>query len=426
MPTAGSSQPQASTTPAQQISQPIATASPSHSTAPIRKTARVGLAWPTQLLEVLRSANKELYRNENLRLDLTQLTRGRQVDAESYDVVGVTNPIQDAQSGKLIPIPKSIVISNYSPALIKPYKYHDKLFALPLAFSVKSFVYRKDLLAGEGLAFPQTSYNWQQLADAAERLNHTIGNSRVERTGLMLSTSAHAYDWLIFGWQNGGNVWPEDTPKPKFDSSEFIEAAQYFRSFFRNTIGLKADYQSRPSPTSSVFGAELAAMAFRDFHELKALRELPDDILARVDLALPPIKVTSALSGGGRMMLGIPANSRQLDVGATAIERLAHPAMADVITKNAGLAPADMSLQLRLEKTDPRYRTYFRSIEFMRDWRAWPVSEVIWDARLATPRLALSSDSVKTILEQVTHNARHRASSALKHTTKRSSSSNNP
>ena len=390
---------------------PPAAASPSVSPVPLKKTARIGLRWPDHVLKALVKANANLRGAGSLKLEVFRLTGNAPGNNFAYDVVGVGNPVQEARAGALAQLPESIDASDFSSRLTDLYRHDGRRFAVPLAVSVRSFVYRSDLFTAAGLDPSRPPGTWEELASAARLLTDS-GDGEVRRAGLGLRFSANAADWLQFGWQNGGRVWASTADGPVFHSVEFVEAARFFRSFFRDPPGAFRRDPLLSDPTHSMFGAGLAAMAFRDFHELKSLSEFPPDTLATVRLASPPAAVTPVAFGRGRMMLGIAAASRNLEAAAAAIERLSEPTLVRALTESGGLAPARTSLQVELEKSDSRYRTYFRSLDFMRDWHAWPEPAVIADARRATPRLALSPDPVEAILADVTRQARARVSNA--------------
>ncbi len=385
---------------------PPTIAAPSVPPAPLKQSARIALPWPDPVLSALTEANANLRGSSGLKLDIFRLVSSA-VQSSAYDVLGVGNPVQDALTGLLAPLPESLAGTDYSAPLTDLYRRDGLLFALPLAVSVRSFVYRSDLFAQAGLDPAQPPTSWEELASAA-RLLTEVQEGEVVRAGLALSLSAHTADWLHFGWQNGARVWPNQASTPDFSSPEFVHSARFFRSFFRDPPGTFRRNPSLTDPTKSLFGAGLAAMAFRDFHEIKSLSELAVGDLATVRLAPPPAAVTPVTPARGRMLLGIAASSQNVDAAAAAIDRLSQPAIARALTAAAGLAPARASLQIELEESDSRYRTYFQSLDFICDWHAWPVPGVILDARRATPRLALSADPVEAILEDVSRQARER------------------
>lgn len=381
-------------------------AAPSVPPAPLKQSARIALPWPDPVLSALVEVNANLRGSGGLKLDIFRLASDP-TQSSAYDVLGVANPVQGALTGLLAPLPDSIAASDYPLPLTDLYRPDGRLFALPLAVSVRSFVYRSDLFAQAGLDPAQPPTSWEELASAA-RLLTEVQEGEVVRAGLALSLSADTADWLHFGWQNGARVWPNQAGTPDFTSPAFVHSARFFRSFFRDPPGTFRRDPLLTDPTKSLFGAGLAAMAFRDFHELNSLSELPPDLLEHVRLAQPPAAVTPVTPARGRMLLGIASSSRNFDAATAAIDRLSQPAIARALTAAAGLAPARASLQIELEDSDSRYRTYFQSLDFIRDWHAWPAPGVILDARRAAPRLALSADPVEAILEDVSRQARDR------------------
>ena len=228
----------------------------------------------------------------------------------------------------------------------------------------------------------------------------------MERAGLGLSLSANAADWLTFGWQTGGQVWPADGGGPVLDTGEFLAGARYFRSFFRDPPATFRREMLANDPLGTVFSAGLAAMEYCDFHAMKTRGGLPPALLEAVHLSSPPTRVSPVTAGGGRLLVGISAATRSVEGAAAAIARLLQPETVAAVTAAAGLAPSLTALQAELAEDDPRYGEYFRTLDFARDWRAWADPGVIGAARRATPRLALATDPIEGILAEATRQAR--------------------
>ena len=214
------------------------------------------MPWPDPVLSALVAANANQRGPGRLKLEIFRLTGALPAQSSAYDVLGVGNPVQGARSRLLAPLPESIAASDYSLSLTDLYRRDGRLFALPLAVSVRSFVYRSDLFSEAGLDPSQPPASWEELASAARLLTEVQGGE-VVRAGLALSRSANAADWLLLGGQNGGRVWPNQAESPDFRSPEFVESARFFRSFFRDPPGAFRRNPPLTDSTKSLFGAGL-------------------------------------------------------------------------------------------------------------------------------------------------------------------------
>ncbi len=384
---------------------PTATATPTATPAPVSGVIKVGLNWPDYVLAALADSLATVEDEDGLVIEVVRQNDAAATPSDELEGVGVSSPVQAALAGAVLPMPVGPDLDALPAALAQMYRHGDGLAAAPLAVAVRSFAYRSDMFSAAGLDAGQPPANWEDLVGAA-RLLTRLQEGRVERAGMSLSLSTLDDNWLSFGWQNGGAVWPGGGGGPVLDSAEFLEAARYFRSFFRDPPATFRREMAAANPTGTLFDAGLAAMEFRDFHELKTRGRLPPEAMETVRLALPPTRVSPVTAGGGRLLVGIAAATRNFAGAVATIARLLRPETVAAVTAAAGLAPAVVSLQAALVAADPRYEVYFRTLAFTRDWRAWTVPAVIGAARRATPRLALAPEPIEVILAEATRQAR--------------------
>jgi ABC-type glycerol-3-phosphate transport system substrate-binding protein len=390
---------------------PTATAMPTATPAPVSGVIKIGLSWPDHVLAALAESLAAGEQQDGLVLEVVRRNDLAATPSQDIDVVAVSSPVQAALAGAVLPMPVGPELDTLPASLVAMYRHGDGLAAAPLAVAVRSFAYRADILSAAGLDAAQPPANWEDLAGTA-RLLTRLRDGLVERAGMSLSLSTLGDDWLTFGWQNGGVVWPAGGGSPVLDSAAFTEAARYFRSFFRDPPASFRRETAAGDPTGTPFDAGLAAMEFRDFHELKTRGQMPPEAMETVRLALPPTRVSPVTAGGGRLLVGIAATTQNFAGAVAAIGRLLRPETAAAVTQAAGLAPAPVSLQADLVAADSRYEVYFRTLAFARDWRAWRVPGVIGAARRATPRLALAPDPIEVILAEATRQAREMAPGA--------------
>jgi multiple sugar transport system substrate-binding protein len=134
-----------------------------------------------------------------------------------YAANGVIAPIDDNIKAD------NISLSNYPESLVKLYTYNGKHYALPKDFDTIGLWYNKTLFKAAGLSYPDSTWTWQTLQDAAKKLTNPakgvwgIAAPMVDQEGF--------YDTIP---QNGGTVISSDEKVSGFDSPASIGGLQYW------------------------------------------------------------------------------------------------------------------------------------------------------------------------------------------------------
>ena len=117
--------------------------------------------------------------------------------------------------------------SSYDPFLFTPFMCKDTVYAIPKDWSTLGLVYNKTLFRQAGLAFPDATWTWNTLRNAALKLTN-LSTHDTSRYGISLPDDASR--WLAFLFANGGSVLDASQTKAVFNSPNAIAALDFYSS----------------------------------------------------------------------------------------------------------------------------------------------------------------------------------------------------
>jgi len=118
-------------------------------------------------------------------------------------------------------------MSDFYDVVTDTFRVDGKLYGLPIQFGCIALYYNKTLFDKAGEEYPDWSWDWNRLLDAAKRLTRdTDGDGKIDQYGFLVSTSAELYT-ANFIWQNGGRMISDDRRRTLIDSPEAGEAIQF-------------------------------------------------------------------------------------------------------------------------------------------------------------------------------------------------------
>lgn len=130
---------------------------------------------------------------------------------------------------------------SYFPAILEAFSYRGKLYALPKSCGSLILFFNKDHFDQAGLSYPDETWTWDTVADAAAKLNRDYdGDGRLDRYAILFTNST---DIL---WQYGVEVLSPDGSRCTLDSPGTVEACQRLYDLV---------YVHHASPTSSQMGS---------------------------------------------------------------------------------------------------------------------------------------------------------------------------
>lgn len=113
--------------------------------------------------------------------------------------------------------------SKFPKDLVDLYKVNDKNYAVPKDFDTIGLWYNKTLFDKAGIAYPDDTWTWDNMLDAARKLTN-------ESEGIYgLAAPLNLQEGIDnFIYQNGGQVFSDDKTKSAWDTPEVKEAVQWY------------------------------------------------------------------------------------------------------------------------------------------------------------------------------------------------------
>ncbi|RKY81431.1 hypothetical protein DRQ07_04095 [candidate division KSB1 bacterium] len=104
----------------------------------------------------------------------------------------------------------------------------NKIVSVPWFTDVRALIYRKDLLAKKGIPEPTESWTWEEFIRYASALTEDNNNDGITDIFGYATTARYAYQFVVFMWQNGSDLYSNDGKKAIVASEQSIEAVQFF------------------------------------------------------------------------------------------------------------------------------------------------------------------------------------------------------
>ena len=152
---------------------------------------------------------------------------------EAYDTFWMNGPSFPVYAGKgvlmdLQPMidADGVDMTKYPESLVNLYSYDGSAYGLPKDFDTIGLFYNKDLFDKAGVAYPDATWTWDNLTEAAKKLTDPA-----EGVWGFASTLEDQSNYWNFIYQNGGQVISEDGSKVLLDDPADCEALQYAYSF---------------------------------------------------------------------------------------------------------------------------------------------------------------------------------------------------
>lgn len=259
------------------------------------------------------------------------------------DVLFLTNVPSYAGKGVLEPLDPLIQKSSYDvqdfvQAEMKLFQYQGKTYGFPRDNDTKVLYYNKDAFDEAKLSYPDASWDWAKLKDAAAKLTKRDGD-RVLRYGAAIE----ATEWPSFVWANGGEVY-DDPLKPTkclLDQPAQVEAITFLADLINKDKTIpSATSLTQAGGVTTMFGGGLAAMAISNAPRLLAFAKAP----FKWDVSVLPKqkRAVNYVGGAGYVM---SAQSKQKDAAWTFMQFLNGPEAQKIFSAGGGVVPARISVQ---------------------------------------------------------------------------------
>jgi multiple sugar transport system substrate-binding protein len=137
-------------------------------------------------------------------------------------------------------------VEDFYPSLLEVFTVDGQVMCAPKDFSTMTLQYNKDMFDAAGIAYPDDTWTWDNLKDAAAKLTST--NAAGDQV-LGLVTPPNFERWLPFFYQAGGSLF-DDSGALTLNSDAGTEALDYY-------VGLVSDGNAGPpSAVDAGWGGE--------------------------------------------------------------------------------------------------------------------------------------------------------------------------
>jgi multiple sugar transport system substrate-binding protein len=259
------------------------------------------------------------------------------------DVLFLTNIASYASKGVLAPVndlakQSGYDITDFTDAELKLFQNQDKLYGFPRDNDTKVLYYNKDAFDQSKIGYPDDTWDWNALRDAASKLTNRQGD-RVLRYGAAIESG----EWPAFVWQNGAEVY-DDVFKPTkslLDQPDQTAAITFLADLMNaDKVIPSAAALTQAGGVTNLFTSGLAAMVISNAPRLLSFAQAP----FKWDIAVLPKQKRAAnyVGGAGYVM---SAQSKVKEAAWTFMQFVNGPDAQKIFSKGGGVVPARLSVQ---------------------------------------------------------------------------------
>lgn len=126
-----------------------------------------------------------------------------------------------------------VKLSNYPEGLVKIYNLNNKQYAIPKDYDTIGLWYNKTMFDKAGISYPDETWNWDKLYEAAKKL--TTGDGKQYGFLAPLHNQEGYYNFV---YQNGGTIITDDKVSG-YDNPKTIESMKYYVRFVSEGLSPK-------------------------------------------------------------------------------------------------------------------------------------------------------------------------------------------
>lgn len=229
-----------------------------------------------------------------------------------------------------------IELENYYADIVNLYSYDGKHYAIPKDIDTIGLWYNKTYFDEAGLDYPDESWTWETLREAAKKLTREDGS--VYGYAINTSNNQDSYYNLIYSY--GGSVISDDKKTSKMDDPKTIEAMEVVEGMIQD--GSVPDLQTlSENGTQVLFESGKVAMVTQGSWMVPAFRD-NEYTAANCDVAVLPSGPESRVSIYNGLGWAADANGKNPDAAWSLIEYLG--------TKEAQLRQAELGVTMSAYK----------------------------------------------------------------------------
>ena len=245
-------------------------------------------------------------------------------------------------------------LENYPKSLVDLYTVDNKTYGIPKDFDTTALWYNKKLFDEAGVAYPDDSWDWEKMKEAAKQL--TKKEKGVWGFAAAMGNQGGYYDLI---YQNKGYVLSKDKKTVGFNKPQAIEAFNYNISFIKE--GLSPTFAQMTETTASdLFLSGKVAMIFDGPWMVPEYKKNPD-----LNIAVMPKGKERAVMIHGLANV-ISAKTKYPDAAWEFVKYLGSKEAADVFAETGTVIPAFNGTQEAWVKSVPNLnlQAYITGLEY--------------------------------------------------------------
>ena len=316
---------------------------------PVVRELELALSWPARPLAALADELARTRWRASITTTATTTIDPHGGALAGADLISPGDPAALAAAGSLAALPPDTVGAGrpgwHGAALATGNVADQGITALPLAMSARLFTYRSDLLEP-----PTDLTTWRRAVAGLARHDERF----VRFAGIDLTPAAHDPRWLLFAG-------PECGPRDCYSR----RGTEFFRSLFADPgIAFRRDHPRTHWPPRALAAGAAASGLDHWPRTRRLVRGTP--LQGRLTTAAAPQGI-SALEGGGKLWLAVPAESG--GAGLDALADLDLGSLSAAVAAAADILPADVSALADLADQDAALDPLLDPGLRLYDWR---------------------------------------------------------
>ncbi|MBM7551581.1 ABC transporter substrate-binding protein [Thalassobacillus pellis] len=274
------------------------------------------------------------------------------------------NIIKYASNDILLPLDKymeksDVKIDKFPQSLVDLYNYEDTQYAIPKDFDTVALFYNKELFDKAGVAYPDDTWDWDDLEKAAKKL--TNKEEGIYGIAAKLNNQSNYYNTI---YQAGGYVVSDDMKDSGYDEPETIKGLKFWTDLIHEHEASPTLAQMTDTTPRAMFESGKVAMLYdgswmaKVFHENETLK-------GKIDVAELPKNEQRAtiIHGIGHV---IAANTEHPDAAWKLVEYLASEEANKMFSEAGSFIPAYEGMQEDWVKAIPEMnlQVFIDSLEY--------------------------------------------------------------
>lgn len=229
-------------------------------------------------------------------------------------------------------------LSDYIPRTLEVLTHDGKLYALPTSFSVDALYYNKDAFDAAGVPYPDETWTWETLLDAAQKLTVRDSSGRVVQYG-WTDSGLNMWPWI---WQNRGQVFDDERnpTRSTLTDPQVVEAVQFYYDLSLKHKVAPNVAELQQTPQRELFMSGRVAMSYDNCGAQVPFADITDFQWDVAMLARGKERVTPMAENG----YALSAASEHPQEAWTLIKFLSGPEAVRVLVRAGGSMPCLVEL----------------------------------------------------------------------------------